>query len=1510
MAPGRKKGANNKKVQLRLGDLVLAKVKGYPSWPAKISRPEDWERAPDAKKVFVYFFGTQEIAFVAPSDIQVFTNEVKNKLSARCQSKKDKFFSQAVKEICAAFEELQKGKSSGLGDNTDRSAPGSEAPSVDSMEEDDLNESMGKVGQSGEVRDLGLECSSKLERCSSRRDEAGSEDMKPYISGDADDSSSPGISSEKKVKMFDSAQPQEVLSASSLDNVSCVKVEASSNGDFDLNCIKNPGTGEGVWTNPDESKTMFSGAERKLEWNSREQVIGGEKGKLASGSIKDPPPGPPKSELEANGGRKVKQLSKAKKGTMVSDEKHENKVFQKKRLAQPELGKSELEAPENANPAKKSKRVDVADDITKGRLSENRSVSPSSNDADEQAAKQFMAHGKREILLALRAQSDKAKSDAFAQTGKVKYNLSSQPGKVKSGISSKMSKVDSDASAQKVKVKSDASAQKVKVKSDASAQWGNTNTDVSVQISKVKLDSNAEIGKAKPDVPDPMSKAISDVSNDEAVLPVLKRRRRAMEAMCDAAALNSDDRMEKNALELKSDMVSINARVSITQQPKRRRGVCLYDNDDEDEEPKTPVHGGAAKNGREPVSDASKRINEQIESSVNHLQRSSINAQTSIKYSTGSENIHSKESSSLLQNNPHSPSYPKTVKRNDTHISPSPGKSEPEQLLSKEAKPIITTPKRSPHLLSATKPVVEQHKAINPSVKVSTPSTQKKAQAGPGKVSGPVLDSSNAFQNHVPSQKSRATFSGERPKSTPKATSQLSNLTVPMGALSEPSFLVDSKTPDSVTSMKHLIAAAQEKRRQAHSHSFPLGNPAFIALNNSQGRSPSSSPCHLFLSGTSNAVQADMQGFYHRTDLVSPSTLGRQSASHDQVEAEEIEEQRVSSGHRAAGGSLSGGTEAAVARDAFEGMIETLSRTKESIGRATRLAIDCAKYGIANEVVELLIRKLESEPSFHRKVDIFFLVDSITQCSHNQKGIAGASYVPTVQAALPRLLGAAAPAGPSARENRRQCLKVLRLWLERKIFPESVLRRYMDDIGGSNDDTSSGFSLRRPSRAERAIDDPIREMEGMLVDEYGRVPSLYDKKRGTDFKIHIGFLGFGTSNATFQLPGFLSSHVFEDDDEDFPSSPFKEGDSVLGVTGSTHVLGELEICTVTSSDRRHCILEDVDVELEMEDVSGHQKDEKSSSTGGSFEMEQQQHCSDGPEPALNDSVELLHLPDDSPPPPPDSPPPPPPLPTSPPPSLPPPPPSLPPPPPSLPPPPPSLPPPPPPPSLPPPPSTSPSPPPHLHPHLHLFHHNHHHLLLLCYLCPPLSWHINKLYLMNTALHPIVIKLSKWLVPVNAPFPQRPLHPNLAQTASGHFSFTKPLIQQHPYPRPYPMPSNPDVRPRFATDEQWRMPSSEYADSQHGAWMSGRNPSHGGPSFGQEGTCNHVPVIRTLLFPLNVLLLLVRIGYFRPPPPNNMGFQVAPTSNLPAGAPIPGHGVSQMLPCRPDMPALNCWRPAQ
>jgi hypothetical protein len=43
-------------------------------------------------------------------------------------------------------------------------------------------------------------------------------------------------------------------------------------------------------------------------------------------------------------------------------------------------------------------------------------------------------------------------------------------------------------------------------------------------------------------------------------------------------------------------------------------------------------------------------------------------------------------------------------------------------------------------------------------------------------------------------------------------------------------------------------------------------------------------------------------------------------------------------------------SEASSARRAFEAFVGTLTRTKESIGRATRLALECAKHAIAGEV--------------------------------------------------------------------------------------------------------------------------------------------------------------------------------------------------------------------------------------------------------------------------------------------------------------------------------------------------------------------------------------------------------------------------------------------------------------------------------------------------------------------------------------------------------------------------------
>jgi hypothetical protein len=95
------------------------------------------------------------------------------------------------------------------------------------------------------------------------------------------------------------------------------------------------------------------------------------------------------------------------------------------------------------------------------------------------------------------------------------------------------------------------------------------------------------------------------------------------------------------------------------------------------------------------------------------------------------------------------------------------------------------------------------------------------------------------------------------------------------------------------------------------------------------------------------------------------------------------------------------------------------------------------------------------------------------------------------------------------------------------------------------------------------------------------------------------------------------------------------------------------------------------------------------------------------------------------------------------------------------------------------------------------------------------------------------------------FTQRPLHPASHHNTSSHFSYTKPTIQQHPqhpYPHPYPLPPIPDGQRRFVSDEQWRMPSSEFkTDHQRGGWMNGgRTPNgertHSGPTYGQEGTC--------------------------------------------------------------------------
>ncbi|KAG1371008.1 protein HUA2-LIKE 2 [Cocos nucifera] len=340
-------------------------------------------------------------------------------------------------------------------------------------------------------------------------------------------------------------------------------------------------------------------------------------------------------------------------------------------------------------------------------------------------------------------------------------------------------------------------------------------------------------------------------------------------------------------------------------------------------------------------------------------------------------------------------------------------------------------------------------------------------------------------------------------------------------------------SPD-LTPMKYLIAAAQAKRFLSQSTSFSdnsidykveaVISPSFVYKEDSLGKG---SPSNPMINHTS--AMDDRRQLLRNSSRSPRGGLRQKSLS-----------------------KLTDLAEANAARKSFEALLCTLTRTKESIGRATRLAIECAKYGIAGEVVDILLQTLERESSLYRRVDLFFLVDSITQCSRSQKGGAGDVYPSLVQSVLPRLLSAAAPPGNAARENRRQCLKVLRLWLERKTLPESIIRLHIRELESVNEASFTCASSRRPSRNERALNDPVREMEGMLVDEYG-------------------------SNTSFQLPCLLRTTLLEDEEANASDEKGFEA-----VTPERHAVVDHEK-GIAEKHRR--ILEDVDGELEMEDVA-------------------------------------------------------------------------------------------------------------------------------------------------------------------------------------------------------------------------------------------------------------------------------------------------------------------------------------
>ncbi|ONK68007.1 uncharacterized protein A4U43_C05F6220 [Asparagus officinalis] len=90
-----------------MADLVLAKMKGFPAWPAEVTEPEKWGyTTSDRKKVLVYFYGTKQIAFCNYAEIEAFTEEKKKSLLVKRQGKGADFV-RAVDEIIDIYEKKQ-----------------------------------------------------------------------------------------------------------------------------------------------------------------------------------------------------------------------------------------------------------------------------------------------------------------------------------------------------------------------------------------------------------------------------------------------------------------------------------------------------------------------------------------------------------------------------------------------------------------------------------------------------------------------------------------------------------------------------------------------------------------------------------------------------------------------------------------------------------------------------------------------------------------------------------------------------------------------------------------------------------------------------------------------------------------------------------------------------------------------------------------------------------------------------------------------------------------------------------------------------------------------------------------------------------------------------------------------------------------------------------------------------------------------------------------------------------
>lgn len=645
------------------------------------------------KKILTFSFFNR--AFVAPADIQAFTIEVKNKLSARCRGKTIKHFAQAVKEICAEFEQLQEKSSVGPRDDDNDLDLGTASLSADGLVDDAVKANlMIPIGNDGASQSSEFK-SSALERCSLRQGVIECQDTKPCVSSGVNSDMSPIISSKKGSRFPDNGNntvKEEIVSTSS-PNQSSRKVSGSRYGG--LNSKKNVDLHAGEEgcspllksehsEDPDDvQKDVTNGYRRRLASGSKRRVdgscemhnssgssdpasissdglgsnrdlsassqpSGADARRKVSSSAKESSQNVLRSGLDSESGKKRPKLLKDKKNVLVAEktrvatkERHEDKG----ELSSKKQGdvKQTSQTNEHSHPAKRSKHVNVADDAPKALLQAGRKITAQSCDD-----KLENVEVKRNVLR-----------------GKAENRSGSRP-----------------------------------------------------------LSTTRD----------------STLGGDEDVLPPTKRRRRALEAMSGSSTLMSENRFGRSS-GLKNDM-------------SRRRAVRLCD-DDEEEEPKTPIHGGSAKKVLVPLhgQSSSKRADNDPLG-----KRDSVTFDdSSLKKAFPSDDC-SIESCLPVPQQAEEKQHGKTEA---SHASLSPGKVDSEKLPSNDTKPFPPSPQRSP--IVATKSVADTQKVNKHVGKVPGNNTQRKAVSG-SKIAGGTSDNLSLPATQTPSGRGKPEFSGERNK--------------------------------------------------------------------------------------------------------------------------------------------------------------------------------------------------------------------------------------------------------------------------------------------------------------------------------------------------------------------------------------------------------------------------------------------------------------------------------------------------------------------------------------------------------------------------------------------------------------------------------------------------------------------------------------------------------------------------------------------------------------------------